>query len=124
MNDYYSEIALAEIPRDRWGGLGVFPNTNEGHVWTAPIRLPDAPVISLNATDAKGITVDIATEQLQLIEEFQGGKCAAGDGLDSQVSWANDLHKLAGKTVRLRINFKHDNNCDPRLFAVNIDEVD
>jgi len=123
MDDYYSEIALAEIPRDRWGGLGVFPNTNEGHVWTAPFRLSDAAAISLNATDAKGISVDIATEQLQLIEEFQNGKCAAGDGLDSPLSWTNDLKKLAGKTVRLRINFKRDDNCDPRFFAVNIDEV-
>lgn len=126
MHEYYSEIALAEIPRDRWGGLGVFPNSSEGHAWTAPVRLPHSKNgfhISLNGTALENITVDIATHDMQIIEDYRNGKASAGDGFDSLVSWENDIQKLAGEKVRLRIHFKRENNLDARLYAINIDDL-
>lgn len=124
MDEYYSEIALAEIERDRWGSLGLFPNAAEGHVWTAPVQLPqdiNTWRLSLNATDTVGMTVDIATENLQPIEQYQDGKCLRGDGLDAAVTWEKDVQLLAGQTVRFRVNFKRAGNLEPRLFAINLD---
>ena len=36
ITDRYSEIAVATLPRDRWGALGLFPDKSEGSVWSAP----------------------------------------------------------------------------------------
>ena len=68
--------------------------------------------------------MDIATHDMQIIEGYQNGKAAGGDGFESLLSWSNDPGKLAGETVRLRLHFKRDNNQDPRLYAINIDALD
>lgn len=123
-DEYYSEIALAEIERDRWGSLGLFPDANEGHVWTAPLRLPEDMSnfqLSLNATGAAGLKVSIAQENLQPIDSFSGGQCLGGDGLDSIVSWPGDLAELAGQSVRFRVDFTREGDLEPRLFAMNVD---
>lgn len=126
IDEYYADIALAEIERDRWGGLGLFPDTEDGHVWTAPVRLPDdmsAFQLSLNATDVSGLKVSIAKEGLQLIDGFGDGTCPGGDGFDSVVNWGGDLNKLAGQSVRFRIDFSRGDNLEPRLYALNIDGI-
>ena len=47
------EVALATLPRDRWGGLGLNPGTTEGTVCSAAIELPASGCqIGLNADGA------------------------------------------------------------------------
>lgn len=122
LDDYYSEIALATIERDRWGSLALFPDASEGHVWTAPLRLPADMSkfrISLNATGTAGMRIDLADEDFSPIPRYQDGKCEM-DSLDSNIRWAQDLTPLAGNSVRLRIRFRRREGVDPRLFAVNL----
>ena len=38
--NYYGEVALATLPRDRWGALGLYPGAEEGTVWSTPVTLP------------------------------------------------------------------------------------
>ena len=40
VDDYYAEVALATIPRDRWGAVGVNPILSEGVVCSTPVVLP------------------------------------------------------------------------------------
>ena len=37
--EYYGEVALATLPRDRWGAVGLIRGVSEGWVWSAPFRL-------------------------------------------------------------------------------------
>ncbi len=39
---YRGEVALATLPRDRWGAIGLNPGTSEGTVCSAPSRCPPA----------------------------------------------------------------------------------
>ena len=57
--DYYAEVALATLPRDRWGALGLYPSEAEGWVWTAPVVLPEGgspaePQCRSRPTDSSG----------------------------------------------------------------------
>ncbi len=36
LKHYYAEVALATLPRDRWGALGLNPGEHAGTVWTTP----------------------------------------------------------------------------------------
>lgn len=124
VDDYYSEIALATIDRDRWGALALFPDQSEGYVWSAPVRVPDDPRdfhLTLNATGVAGLSVDLAGEDFRPILAYQDGRCAGGDSLDAQVSWPHPPAALAGHTIRLRIRFQRLDHADPRLYAVNLD---
>ncbi len=128
VKDYYGEVALATLPRDRWGALGLFPDTAEGSVWSAPIALPPNGLrLALNADGAAGMRVEIADERFNLLPEFSGadaGVSTAPAGLDCPVAWpAGTLAGLGGKTVRFRIAFtRNDSAADPRLFAVYLHE--
>ena len=120
--NYYADVALATLPRDRWGALGLAPKSEEGSLWTAPIRLPAGGcVVSLNADSADRMRVDVADERFQLLPEFSGengGVSAQTSGLNCVVSWPGErLHQLAGRTVRLRLQF-NKKEADPRLFAI------
>jgi hypothetical protein len=123
IDDYYGEVALATLPRDRWGALGLTPHQTEGSVWTAPITLPDqACQLSLNAQGVHGIALEIADEQFRFIDGFhgaQGGHVQGTDGLDCPIAWpAGDLRALAGKAVRFRISLNKQGTVEPRLFAM------
>jgi hypothetical protein len=119
---YYAEIALATLPRDRWGALGLYPKASEGTLWSAPVRLPEGGCrLSLNADGARGITVEVADERFGLIPEFSGpnaGTAAPESGFEVPVTWPQaDLSALAGKTVRLRLRLSREGHPEPRLFA-------
>jgi len=131
--DYYGEVALATLPRDRWGAVGIIPplaghpttaeGVSEGWVWSAPVRLPAGGCeIFLNADDANCITMEISDERFNLLPEFSGEKCgttSVKSGLDCPVIWAkSNPAALGGKTIRLRINFKKRGDSEPRLYAV------
>ena len=138
-SDRWSEIALATLPRDRWGALGfctppqrhrsTTPESgaerSEGSVWSVPVRLPKAPcTLALNADAAKAMQVEIADTGFHLLPDFSGkhsGRTQTAGGLDCPVSWPKgSLATLQGKTVRLRIRLTKSADADPRLYAVYI----
>lgn len=126
-DDYWAEAALATIPRDRWGALGLCPDKTTGSLWTAPITLPtEARGISLtlNAEAANGMRVAVADERFSPIAEFAGeqaGSVSAEGGLDCVVEWPKaNLTDLAGKTVRLRVVVQKTNEVTPKLYAMNL----
>merc|ERR1711964_152439 len=84
--NYWVEIALATLPRDRWGALGLFQSKDEGSVRSAPVTLPKGGCeVILNADGADGMRVEVADERFQLIPEFSGersGVASDADGLD------------------------------------------
>ncbi len=122
-SDWYGEIALATLPRDRWGALGLFPGQLEGTVWSAPIRFPeDRCEIALNADGAKAMRVEISDERFNLHSAYSGagsGITQTDGGLDCPVKWKRDLQSLSGNIVRLRIHVeRQERSPNPRLYAV------
>jgi hypothetical protein len=125
LEDYYAEIGLATLPRDRWGAIGLYPRAREGSIWTAPMSLGNARCkVSLNAEGVRSMSVEIADERFRLIPEYSGenaGRSASADGLDCAVKWPRaSLDPLMGKTVRLRIHLKKGEHAEPRLFAAYV----
>ncbi|NUQ62088.1 MAG: hypothetical protein HUU20_06350 [Pirellulales bacterium] len=121
LEDYYAEIGLATLPRDRWGALGLFPGAQEGSVWSAPVILPLHAELTLNAEGAAGMRIEIADERFQSIPEFSGekaGSCLSAGGLAAPVKWPGDIASLAGKTVRLRAVLRRGSHPEPRLYAI------
>jgi len=122
-SDYYGEVAVATLVRDRWGALGLGPGKSEGFVCSAPITLPDAGYrIFLNANHAQLMRVEVSDARFNLLPEHSGsrfGIVRAEGGLDCAVAWpAGDLSALGGKTVRFKIHLRKEATSDPRLYAV------
>jgi hypothetical protein len=127
---YRGEVAVAILPRDRWGALGLYPNSPRseeviarGSVWSAPVRLPESGCqVVLNADHASHLSVEISDTRFRLLAGYSGaasGRSGEDGGLDCEVAWPEaDLASLGGKTVRLKVNFTRDGEIDPRLFAV------
>jgi hypothetical protein len=123
--NYYGEIALATLPRDRWGALGLYPDAREGSVWSTPVTLPPGGcAVFLNAEGAKGMRVEVADDRFRLLPPYSGMNSGLGQadaGFDCPVKWpAGDLAALAGQTVRLRVHVKKGGIADPRLYAVSL----
>lgn len=123
--NYYAEVALATLPRDRWGGLSVTPQTKEGAVWTCPVILPHGEVeLLLNAEGAGGISVEIAGERFQLIADYSGDKCgktAMDEGFGCKVTWpSGSLGSLGGQSVRFKMSLSKSESCTPRLYALSL----
>jgi len=114
--DYSGEVALATLPRDRWGALGLYPGVTEGCVWTTPFTVPENASLTLNAAGAADICVEITDEHCRSIPGYTGA--CASDGLVSPVRWdGKPLAALAGETVRLRVIVSQ---ADARLYAINL----
>jgi hypothetical protein len=123
IEDYYGEVALATLPRDRWGALGLFPDKAEGSVWSAPMKLPEGGCeATLNAEAAAAISVEVADYRFALLAAFSGentGGTTAPGGLDCPVVWpGRSLAALGGRTVRFRLRLKRTGDLDPRLYAI------
>ena len=121
--DYHAEIALATLPRDRWGALGLFPGEAEGWVWSAPVTIPEGvPSLSLNADHAQQMRVELSDERFNLLPEYSGsraGSASSGEPLESAVTWPDgDLSAVQGKPVRFRVHLKRDGGREPRLYAM------
>ena len=122
ISDYHAEVALATLPRDRWGALGLFPGVDTGSVWTAPLTLPaEGCTLRANADGAQGLRVEVADERFGLLPEFSGDRAGTpqtAGGLDCPVAWrGRALAALNGRTVRLRVHFARG-AVEPRLFAL------
>ena len=122
---YYSgEVALATIPRNRWGRLGLNPEKNEGQVTSSIVDLPRTHfAIVLNADGARGMRVELTDEHSQPISLLSGdhaGRVDNDGGLDVLVKWpAGSVASLGGRKSRLQISLKQDQNSS-RLFVVSI----
>lgn len=120
--EYHAEVALATLPRDRWGALGLFPDATEGTVWSAPVTLPQGGCqLSLNADGAKGMRVEISDERFDLLSGYsadEAGFATGGGGLDCPVTWPQgSLEALGGQTVRFRIHLRKG-DASPKLYAL------
>lgn len=124
VRDYHAEVALATLPRDRWGALALFPDAAEGSVWTAPLRLSKraGTRLTLNAEGAAGMRVEAADERFVPIAAFSGTRAGVPEGaggLDCPVAWPGaTLAELGGRTVRFRLRLTRSGTVDPRLFAL------
>jgi hypothetical protein len=122
--DNYNEIALATLPRDRWGALGLYPHAREGSVWSAPLTLGQAGCkLSLNLEGAAGVKVEVADAAFHLLPGYSGDNAgiAGADGLDSAVTWPNsNLDSLIGIPVRLLIHLRKGEHAEPRLYAAYV----
>ncbi|MCC7084041.1 MAG: hypothetical protein IT427_03430 [Pirellulales bacterium] len=120
--DYYAEIGLATLPRDRWGALGLDPGSSSGSLWSAPIALPNGDcTVSLNADGTRGMSIEIADEKFNLLPAYSGdnkGALSGKDGLSCDVKWpTGSLASLAGKTVRFKFDFAKGEHPEPRMYA-------
>ena len=121
--DYYCEVGLAKLRRDRWGALGLWPDRTKGCVWSAPLRVPEKGLqVVLNADGARGMKIELADAQFNLIGDYSADLAgvAEGDiGLDLPVTWpSGDLAAVAGNTVRMRITLQKSGDSNPRLYAI------
>ena len=121
MEDYYGSVALATLPRDRWGALALFPNRNDGYCWSAPLDLrPEG--VTLNADGAGGITVELADERFNLLPKFSGDNAArvvGESGLDLPLSWPAGAPAFpAGGKVRLKVSLRRMGGMEPKLYAM------
>ena len=120
---YWGEVALATLPRDRWGALGLFPGAETGSVWTTPVKLPDAGCDCwLNADGASEMCVEVADDRFRLIDGIsgaEGGTTPAAGGIECLVAWkGKHLRSLAGQTVRFRVHVRRAGDIEPRLYAM------
>ena len=126
LKHYYAEVALATLPRDRWGALGLNPGATEGTVCSAVVELPTTGgAIVLNVDAARAMRVETADdEHFQPLAGFSGPHSCTLDtdgGLDGPVKWAKAaLASLGGNRLRLRIHLKQQGPNPPRLFAVYV----
>ena len=140
------EVALATLPRDRWGALGLYEAVHEhvthevlrerwgnaqteGHVWSAPMTLPARGCrFTVNAERANGLALDIADELFDLLPDHSGDRAGTVDvesGLDCPVSWpGGDPAALGGRTVRLRVRFERQGADSPRLYAIYLNAIE
>jgi hypothetical protein len=126
--EYWGEVGLATLPRDRWGAVGLYPEDSRfyearGSVWSAPVTLPGGGCqLVLNADGAAGMKVEVSDPQFNLLPEYSGeraGKSDKSSGLDCPVAFsAGNLAGLGGKTVRFRVELAKQGADNPRLYAV------
>ena len=128
--NYWGAVALAKLPRDRWGYLGLAGANHwsgvkmHGSVWSTPITLPAGtnPRLTLNATDLEGLRIEVADELYQPMRGFEQGSAGGQrNAFDARVDWGGRfLSELAGKTIRLRVHFARADGVNPRLYALNL----
>jgi hypothetical protein len=118
VEDYHAEIALATLPRDRWGARGLFPDAADGSLWTAPVTLPAAgATLTLNAAAADLIDVEVADARFAPIPGMTGA--GVGEGLDCPVRWTGRTPaELGGQTVRFRLRLRRQGEREPRVYAI------
>jgi hypothetical protein len=62
-------VALATLPRDRWGALALNPSSSEGTVGSAVVELPAGGCeIRLNADAAHAMRVELTDAQFKPLE--------------------------------------------------------
>ena len=126
--EYYAEVALATLPRDRWGALGLYPEGSsrldkpEGWVWSAPVTLPAVGCrVVLNADHPELMRVEISDTSFNLLPEYSDANSGTPQkgSLDCDVDWpSGKLSALGRKQVRIRVHMRREGGSEPRLYAV------
>ena len=116
-----SEIALATLPRDRWGGLSIVPGASAGKVCSAEMELRDCFKVYLNADGLRNINVSLLNPDFSEIEGYANGTCREEDGLCSEVRFPLAETGKLPETVRICVNLIR-NETDPRVYAVYVEE--
>ena len=121
--NYSAEVALAMLPRDRWGALGLNPGSTSGTVSSTIIELPAADCeVILNAHAARDMRVEIVDERFSPVAQFAGADSGTPDtdgGLECLVTWKKaQLASLAGTKIRLLVHLKKSGENQPRLYAI------
>ncbi len=121
--DYWGEVALATLPRDRWGTLELSPDAEDGSVWSAPISLPkNGCDVFVNGTGLDTVRFEVADERFALKPDFSGdrtGKTTAPEGFDCLTQWnGKSLRALGGQTVRLKILLGKNPQKPSQLYAL------
>jgi hypothetical protein len=119
---YRAEVALATLPRDRWGALGLNPKTDTGTIVSLPILIkPGMSAIILNADGLQGIKVDLLDEHYRPIPGFEDGLSQSPQGLDCPVLWpGHGLDHLVNQTIRIQIRLQKHEETSPRVFAAYV----
>lgn len=123
---YYSaEVALATLPRDRWGSLELNPDVTEGAICSAPLALPaEGCALTLNADGVAGLEVELLTEQFQPIPGFGATPVRGAGGLDCPVEWpGHSLSERGGQRVRVQVRLRRMGDVVPRLYAITANDV-
>ena len=117
---YRAEVALATLPRDRWGGLVLNPGADTGTIVSAALSLPaDRGELRVNADGVAALTVDLLDERLQPVDGFIGGTVTGIDGVDCAVCWpGRSLAELGGRTLRVRVQMSRLGTESPVLYAL------
>ncbi|TNJ67557.1 hypothetical protein FE784_04025 [Paenibacillus hemerocallicola] len=122
LDRYYGEIALAVLPRDRWGSMRLHSDQEEGSLWSSPVTLPQRDFeFRVNAEGVQGIRIELSDEQFRPLAGFSGenGGIVRQDGLESSMEWPGEpLERLAGRKVRIRVVFHRSGAEEPILYAV------
>jgi len=121
VEDYSAEVALAILPRDRWGALTLSSGASSGSMWTTSVILPITPTtMFFNGEGAPGVKIEIADARFGLIKGISG-KVEGEQGFDCPVNWqGKPLSSLAGETVRFRITMQKGEKFTPRLYALTL----
>jgi len=119
---YRAEVALATLPRDRWGALALNPGAQSGAICSAPLTLHAAGCeLRINADGVDGLSVDLLDERFNPIPGFSDGRVAGPDGIDGPTRWpGHALAELAGQTVRVQVNLANQGGFQPRVYALYI----
>jgi len=116
---YRAEVALATLPRDRWGALALNPGTDTGAICTAPVAMSEGCELRINADGVAGLSVELLDERFNPIHGFTAGTVADPDGLDCPVRWEGHAPaELAGKTVRVQVSLKRVGETQPQVYAM------
>jgi hypothetical protein len=125
-SDYTAEVALATIPRDRWGCLRLEPGSPDGLIWSDTIALPHSDWrMTVNGDDLAGVRIELADTEFKPIPEYSGdsaGTFEVPDGLDCPVTWPNgNVAPISSTSVRLCVRLDRNHAPDPKIFAIHIE---
>jgi len=129
LRHYYAEVALATLPRDRWGALTLNDSApgddvTEGVICSATLTLSDRCELRINAdTSPGGLSVDLLDEHFRPVAGFSGG-AIQGEGLSCPVHWpGRSISELAGQSVRVQIRLRRQGDATPRVYAMYLATV-
>ena len=117
---YRAEVALATLPRDRWGALRLNHDAETGSIVSAPFLLSSTEgELRINANGVAGMSIDLLDEHMRPIPGFAGGQVGGTDGLDCPVGWVgHTLRELGARMVRAQIHMRRMGDGVPELFAL------